>query len=332
MVAAKVGRDECAEEMLAVALGTSGEVREVGGALEATVEQLEVGEKCAWARYELGGKRGGVLKRRKEWRKRQLARVQAARRAEEEAMARGMKRYLEQQGLATVGVSGRVLEAVGERWQVEVEARRKVRRQRAAPRPRKMSVARRAFEEGWAPDRWDRWKVDRVMEVRRPVGGGKGLEGRIRWAGRCLVTGLPWADSWEELRDAKGRMRCSVMCAEEARELEELRYGVRERREVRRRGVEEARVPQRGRWRGRLRGGLAAWQRERAAEVAPWWMAGEDEEGGSEEGEGERDRKEAALEDARKRRRRGGGVGRGKLRRRRSVVVSSEEEEGEEDE
>ena len=326
--------DEEASELLAVVLGAAGEVRQIERVAGGEWEELAIKEKVAWGRYEAGGRRGGVLRRRREARKRQRDRVTAARQREEEAMARGMKRYLEQQGLATVGVSGRVLEAVGDRWVMEVARRKKARVAQVGARPRKMSAARRAFEEGWAPDRWNRWKVERVLEVRRLARGGRGLEGRIRWAGKRLDTGLPWQDSWEILRDMEGRVKCSALCMEEAGELEELRYGVRARRAATvRRGSEgrSERAPCVRKWRGRLRGGLAAWQREEEAEKS-WWMAEEMSEEEGVKGEvAEEGRWVMAMADARKRRMRSGGTGRGRQRRRVGVVVSSEEEESEEE-
>ena len=69
------------------------------------------------------------------------------------------------------------------------------------------SVARRRFEAGAGPDRWGKWKAERVTEVRRlrvsgRLGGRGREQARLRWFGRDPGTGLPWPLEWMDLFDA----------------------------------------------------------------------------------------------------------------------------------
>ena len=66
-----------------------------------------------------------------------------------------------------------------------------------------------AFESGAAADRWDKWVVDRVLEVHRPREGTRAgavtgqLRFRLRWQGKDPATGLSFPDTWEQLYEVK---------------------------------------------------------------------------------------------------------------------------------
>ena len=83
--------------------------------------------------------------------------------------------------------------------------------------------ARRAFLNGAQPDRWNRWCVERVVEVRRMGGNEARLEARVRW--KSPAGQLPWPDTWEALADSKGGAALAVTLLREAEVLERAKYG-----------------------------------------------------------------------------------------------------------
>ena len=82
-------------------------------------------------------------------------------------------------------------------------------------------------------DRWQRWPVDKVFEVRRVSDGGRRyhVEVRLRWKGVVPQgqpnAGLPWPDEWVRLQDENGRQVVNQTLLKEARELEAVKYGRR---------------------------------------------------------------------------------------------------------
>ena len=139
---------------------------------------------------------------------------------------------------ALLGMSGAALGDVGERVHVEI-ARRCRRRGRRRGRDGDGGEqggdgqrARRArghadFQRGAAADGFGRWKVERVLEVRR-VGEWprRRLEMRIRWAGADPATHLPWDDEWRPMTDENGAVPNPAL-NEEARKMEACKYGAR---------------------------------------------------------------------------------------------------------
>ena len=129
-----------------------------------------------------------------------------------------------------------------------------------ALRASKRSTTTRLFEMGAGPDRWGRWKVDHIKEVRRVRGGTRHrgndrLQARVRWYGTNPNTGMTWRDEWKELyAGSPQKPEFNKELMKEARHLEHLKYGTRI--EVRRAGPPEvAQRPKRARkWRAALRG------------------------------------------------------------------------------
>ena len=56
-----------------------------------------------------------------------------------------------------------------------------------------------ASSRGEEPDRWDRWRVERVLEVVRVQTRRRKVLARIRWVGIDQRTRLPWKDSWVDV-------------------------------------------------------------------------------------------------------------------------------------
>ena len=81
-----------------------------------------------------------------------------------------------------------------------------------------------AFRQGSAPNRFDKWHVERALEVRRVhEGQTRRLEARLRWTGLDPATQLPWADSWVAIDNS---MVTPALKAE-ALALEAVKYGTR---------------------------------------------------------------------------------------------------------
>ena len=121
------------------------------------------------------------------------------------------------------------MEEVTQRYALYIGSRASGQRRKRAPKARRSNVGARLFELGVAPDRWGRWKVETVMEVRRTRSGdrgraARGLEVRVRWAGLNPATGLPWKAEWRAMRDASGWVGNAAL-REEALEMERIKYG-----------------------------------------------------------------------------------------------------------
>ena len=211
-------------------------IEQVRGCEEKHGELARVGlvgrEQAAWRRWQLGGGAKGERDRARRERearsRRALARLGAAFRA-----------YMRQAGSAQVGMSGAALDEVGGCIHVEISRRshrRGRRRGRDAdgggqqgddgPRARRVR-AHVDFQRGAAADGSGRWKVDRVLEVRR-VGEWprRRLEMRVRWAGVDPATHLPWADEWRPMTDESGAVPNPALNGE-ARRMEARKFGTR---------------------------------------------------------------------------------------------------------
>ena len=74
-------------------------------------------------------------------------------------------------------------------------------------------------DEGREADKRGRWRVARVMDVRRPEGRrGRQLEVQVEWAGVDTLSGAAWSVEWVNIVWCTGDVR------KEARRLEERRY------------------------------------------------------------------------------------------------------------
>ena len=74
-------------------------------------------------------------------------------------------------------------------------------------------------DEGREADKKGRWRVARVMDVRRPEGRhGRQLEVQVEWAGVDTLSGAAWSVEWVTIAWCTGDVR------KEARRLEERRY------------------------------------------------------------------------------------------------------------
>jgi hypothetical protein len=162
-------------------------------------------EAAAAARWELGGKRAVLLRRRA------LATEEAAA-ARLTAQAAAFKSYMAQGGTAAAGLSGRLLQPIGDAVCVDVGVRGRGKR-RACSQGSRAHAPLSEFQQGAAPNRYGQWLVDRVLEVRRvrctrqQAGATNALMMRIRWHGLDPARGLPWRDSWRPLFDEAG---CTV--------------------------------------------------------------------------------------------------------------------------
>ena len=241
------------------------------------VSDLASMERTAWARHDQGGRRKGERRRLLAQRTRLRAIAAAAGKESQARAALGMKRYL-QQGVAmtTTGVSGRPVAGIVDYVYLEIGDRATKKRKVHRSQPR-ISEARRAFLDGHAPDRWGRWRVDRVMEVRRPRSGdrgrnGRGLEARIRWHGQDPNTGMSWPDLWSLVIDAGGTHMLDARCVAEAKALEKIKYGesTNELVEGDRRTPEASKAAANLKWRKALRVDRDEGQRD-TGEAAPWW-------------------------------------------------------------
>ena len=190
-----------------------------------------------------GGGRRGEDRRRK-------ARADASKRIQLAAAQHVIRTFLGQKPSAqTVGLSGRPLEDVGSRFAITIAPRgRRRRRSRgwgaahatAAGAGRKGSL----FQQGLAPNKFFKWRVERVLEVRRATddNGRQSLEARLRWAGHDPITKLPWADSWHAA--VRGATFTKALF-DEAKAMESVQFGIqppasRATVRVAKRGREEA--------------------------------------------------------------------------------------------
>ena len=124
---------------------------------------------------------------------------------------------------ARCGLSGQRLASVGEHISLVIGKRR-----RGGQTDDRRTASRRAFLAGEQADRFGRWPVDRVMEVRkRRCGRWWHLEIRLRWRGLDPVTQLPWPDEWVTRTDDEGRQVLNAALSREAAEMERQMYGTR---------------------------------------------------------------------------------------------------------
>ena len=132
----------------------------------AQEEELGEMERRANKCWEAGGGWRGEKKRRKV-----KSEAALARRAAEQA--RRFKRHMSQGEGSVTGLSGGVLGSVGERINIDIEPNRSQRAKRKAAAQSAGSLERRLFESGRGFDRWDRWRVERVVEVRKRRTSGR---------------------------------------------------------------------------------------------------------------------------------------------------------------
>ena len=217
----------------------------------------------------------------------------------------------------TVGLSGQPLDQVGERLHLDIAPRGKRQRRRG---PSDSHEAQRtAAEPGY--DRWGRWPVDRVYEVRRvqTAAGSYYVEARLRWSGVVppgqLGAGLPYPDEWKRVRDDDGGQLMSPALRKEVGAMERVKYGARARPRCAPVRAAVGPRPANARRSARLRPGWEAVEEEeriRPPAVRRRWRVVEESEGSEEE-------EEAPIRPPAARRRR--------LR----VVAESSEEEGDEE-
>ena len=182
-------------------------------------------ERRAHRCWEAGGGWRGEKRRR-----RAKSEAKMARRAAEQS--RRFKRHLNQGDGPVSGLSGSVLEDVGEHILVEIEPRQSQRAKRATTVQSARGLERRLFESGRGFDKWDRWRVERVAEVRKRRSSGRlgteqgVLEARLRWVGRHPSTGLPYPDKWVEIgaRDKEGVLIMNPALAREARAMAAIKF------------------------------------------------------------------------------------------------------------
>ena len=163
-------------------------------------------EAAAAVRWELGGKRAVLLRRRA------LA-AEEATAARLAAQAAAFKSYMAQGGTALAGLSGRLLQPIGEVVRVAVGACGRTGKRRAGTQGSRACAPPSDFQIGAAPNRHGQWRTDRVLEVqrvrctRRQAAAANVLTMRIRWHGLDPACNLPWRDSWRPLFDEAG---CTV--------------------------------------------------------------------------------------------------------------------------
>ena len=208
------------------------EKRDIGDLQERIPQRAELTEmeQNAHKKWRAGGCRAGVCRRRKELLKRSIDRA-----AQEQG--RRFSGYM-QQGMGTpIGLRGLPLAmSTGDGQITFVIGPRRYSRKRpasgvAAAAPRKRSTRQSMIDAGAMPDRWNRWKVEKVLEVRRVRGGTRAnpaarLEMRLRWVGHDPNSGLPWPDKWVPDRDTEGNVANWPLMVE-AQRIEEEKYGAR---------------------------------------------------------------------------------------------------------
>jgi hypothetical protein len=121
------------------------------------------------------------------------------------------------------------VEAVAQRFELTIEPRARGQRRKRTAAQSTRSVRAKLFDIGAAPDRWGRWKVEEILEVRRTRSGTRGREARglemhVRWAGCNPATGLPWKAEWQNMRDDSGWVGNPAL-REDAHRMERERYG-----------------------------------------------------------------------------------------------------------
>ena len=172
--------------------------------------RFEQAASCHWL---AGGGWAGELARRK------ADKVEVARRALLRLGAQFVS-FMRQDGTAVRGISGAPVAIGGEEVHLTIAPRRRGRK-RSGPQPSTLPPRSRRLAGSVAdgPDRWNRWPVERVLEVRRAraVTGKVVLEARIRWEGLNPLTLLPWRDSWLPAEtDSDKRVFNAAMSAEVA--------------------------------------------------------------------------------------------------------------------
>ena len=110
-----------------------------------------------------------------------------------------------------------------------VIAPRRRGRKRAGSQPTALPPRSRRLAGAVAdgPDKWNRWPVERVLEVRRTrTAAGKAvLEARIRWEGLNPLTLLPWRDTWRPTETADDKRVFNAAMLAEVALMAATRFG-----------------------------------------------------------------------------------------------------------
>ena len=178
-------------------------------------------EQAAAGHWLAGGGWAGELTRRQE------GRVDAARRALLRLGAQ-FTGFMRQDGVALRGISGAPVAVGGEEVHLVIAPRRRGRK-RAGPQPiaRPPRSRRLAGAVADGPDKWSRWPVERVLEVRRArtATGKVVLEARIRWEGLNPLTLLPWRDTWRPTETADDKRVFNAALLAEVALMAATRFG-----------------------------------------------------------------------------------------------------------
>lgn len=206
------------------------EKHEVGDLQERIPQRAELMEmeQNAHRKWRAGGGRVGVNRRRQELAKRSSERMtQEQGRRFTGYMSQGAGPSSDLRGTPLVSLAGEehITLVLGQRR----HSRKRPARASEDNAPRKLSIKQSMIDAGAMPDRWNRWKVEKVLEVRRVRGGTRAnpaarLEMRLRWVGHDPNSGLPWPDKWVPDVDADGKVANMPLMAE-ARRIEEEKYG-----------------------------------------------------------------------------------------------------------
>ena len=175
-----------------------------------------------WAAWQLGGRRTGLRKAHDEVR-REDARLEIRAQADRLQKFRQQTPGIGPRPRHLRGLSGNTLPAHEEHIHVVIGKRSRGRRQADSTRE---PAIQSAFKAGRVADRWDRYAVERVLEVRRVANQGarRVVEARLRWRGCHPVTGAPWKDSWRPLWES-GKSVMNGVLEDEARRMADTRWG-----------------------------------------------------------------------------------------------------------
>ena len=152
-------------------------------------------EQNAHRKWRAGGGRAGVNRRRKELSKRSSERVT-------QEQGRRFSGYMLQGAGTPNDLRGTPLVSFADKGHITLElgprghSRKRPANASADAAPRKLSIKQSMIDAGAMPNRWNRWRVEKVLEVRRVRGGTRAnpaarLEMRLRWVGHDPNSGLP---------------------------------------------------------------------------------------------------------------------------------------------
>ena len=259
----------------------------VGYAAPQRDELMQMEQAAARKWLAGGGWKGECRRRAAEQRARKK---QAASRVQQQLVRQGAKFRVYMSGGAAegVGFSGAPLEgSEGGRVFLTIAPRQVKRKARAPTQERPRSAARTAFESGATADRWNKWVVDRVLEVHRVRQGTRAgaaagqLRFRVRWQGKNPASGLPWPDTWEQLYEVStvkgktrkvltvnGHMLAAVRAMEATKYGTTLATGGRKRKAQPIEGATQQRGKRLRKWDRALRGG------DGDVEAVHWWQGG----------------------------------------------------------